>query len=1356
MPFSKSRLRHTLPVFLFLIIVGGFSTWGILWQADRTLRADLLNQTPAIAKTINLDHVRSLTGTAADLDTIPYQELKESLASLRTEIPQCRFLYLLGRKANKQVVFLVDSEPANSKDYSPPGEVCEGETAHPSPSFTAKLTSVDGPFSDKWGTWISATVPLIDPDNGAVLAVLGMDIDAGVWKQALGAKAVLPVGTILLLLLAAAVIFTLTRRRFSPRISLASFGVLAVGLLITAIVTFHEKSKADNDAMRKFEWICQEVQMQIEVSFKAHAQTLIGAAALFADADGISRNEWRQFFARLNISHNLPGVQGLGYAELVPSAKLAEVTEAIRAEGFSNYQIRPAGEREVYVVVRYFEPESTDGNYPVGYDILTSSARREAMDRARDEDNPVLSRKVIFGSNPALPAANRIAALMFAPVYHNGLPLDTVEHRRAAIQGWVYTPYRMTDLIPAILKNQQARLKANGIDFHIHDGNQISKDTLLFNSNAAKNHTQANPAAITRLIPVDFGTQRWTLCFTQSPEAGNQADYTYTWMAGVIWTIISLLLFGLTISLMGTQDRAQRMANGLTAELRESEEQHRLLLKHLPVGVVVHAMDSSIIFANETASTLLGLSLEQMQGKVAMDPVWRFVHEDGRPLAIADYPVTRVIATGQPLEHLILGIDQPNHVRVWLLANAFPQFAADGKLRQVEVVFTDITARKEQEEQARQLIDEMAKSREVLLSVIEDEKESAEQLRKLSRIVEQAPISIVITDIKGVIEYVNPTFCATTGYTAAEAIGQNPRILKSGQTPLDVYIDMWQTLLRGDVWQGEFKNKTKSGNIYDEQAVIAPVTDETGKTTHYAALKQDITDEKAKETALRESEQRFRELFDQVSDAILVVEADTGRIIQANQVACATYGHTVAGLLAMCIADITAEAEQTLEGQEAAQRGLDQMINVPHRLHRKSDGTVFPVEINVRAFRRAGRMIMVEVIRDITEQVKAREQLLRFNVELEEKVTLRTEELALRNNEIEALLASIPDLVMRLRQDGTVLELQPAKGATPLATLIQQLNQQDTNKLLDPLVKAVLPIGHRALTEKDVVTAEAEITLGSASVMTELRIAPIGSAEVVVFARDITERKKLEAAMASTLEKQRQVSDMKSRFITVTSHEFRTPMAAAMASADLLHHHHDRLAPAKREELFTRINISLHRMTEMLDDVLLLNRIDADRLKVRLAPVELRNFAQVVIDEIRLADHDAHSFELHATGDATHFVTDADLLHHIISNLLSNAARYSPPGTAITTRLTAEDGRVLITVADHGIGVPAADRERIFESFERGSNVGTIKGTGLGLDIVKRMTTMLNGTVKLESPADGGSHFIVELPRVEMPATEPS
>ena len=136
--------------------------------------------------------------------------------------------------------------------------------------------------------------------------------------------------------------------------------------------------------------------------------------------------------------------------------------------------------------------------------------------------------------------------------------------------------------------------------------------------------------------------------------------------------------------------------------LRASEEQHRLLLRYLPVGVVVYTPDTAVVLGNEAATRLLGLSAEQMQGKVAGDPAWRFVREDGDPTSVAEHPVSRVVATGQPVQNLVLGIDHsPSGNRVWLLVNAFPQFDAARQLRRVVVTFIDLTARKQAEEDLR-------------------------------------------------------------------------------------------------------------------------------------------------------------------------------------------------------------------------------------------------------------------------------------------------------------------------------------------------------------------------------------------------------------------------------------------------------------------------------------------------------------------------------------------------------------------------------------------------------------------------------------------------------------------------------
>ncbi len=760
------------------------------------------------------------------------------------------------------------------------------------------------------------------------------------------------------------------------------------------------------------------------------------------------------------------------------------------------------------------------------------------------------------------------------------------------------------------------------------------------------------------------------------------------------------------------------------------------------------------------------------------------------------------------------------------------------------------------------------------------------KLRQLSRAVEQAPLSILITDPWGVIEYANPHCFTATGYTEAEVLGQDMRMFKSGQTPPETYADMWQALHCEEVWRGVFSNRKKNGEIYHERAVIAPITDDAGKVTHYVALKEDITqrmimeaalqdsqklyrlitdntsdviwmydpvaarftycspavvklrgytpeevlaqrmdevltpesdaylarvlpvrlarfaagDHSAvkqidqvdqvhrdgsivtteiattllsdadgrvtqilgvtrditarvrSEEALRESEEQFREVFDLGTDAILVHELESGRIVMANQAASQSYGYAVEHLLTLRPEDLSDEPEATKATHRQIMASEGTAWFVPCRLHRRADGTIFPVEISMRIFRRRGQLLAVAALRDITLQQQARAKLERFNEELEQKVVLRTEEIALRNREIEALLKSIPDLVLRMKRDGTVINFQPAKGSTPLSALVPAPGDWHGTGLPESLLKTAADTGASALAGGATTVTEGELHLATGPLTAEFRASPIGREEYVVFVRDITDRKQLEAETSAMLEKEREVSEMKTRFISVASHEFRTPITAAMVTAELLASHHEHITPTKRQEMHDRIHSSLYRLTEMLDDVLTLSRMDANRTAVRLKPIDLSAFMQGLVTEAKLADREAHACELHLAGDTAHFVTDVDLLRPILSNLLSNAMRYSPAGTVVTARIEAEPSRVTMVVEDQGIGVPEEDRARIFEAFERGSNIGNIKGTGLGLSIVKRMTLLLGGTIEVASPEGGGTRFILIFPRTGAPA----
>jgi PAS domain S-box-containing protein len=178
----------------------------------------------------------------------------------------------------------------------------------------------------------------------------------------------------------------------------------------------------------------------------------------------------------------------------------------------------------------------------------------------------------------------------------------------------------------------------------------------------------------------------------------------------------------------------------------------------------------------------------------------------------------------------------------------------------------------------------MISNKPVLLSAIRDisERTSREaELRKLSVAVEQSPVSVVITDLKGNIEYVNPKFIQVTGYALHETIGQNPRILKSGVQPTEVYKELWEAITSGREWQGEFHNKKKNGELYWELATISPIRNTAGEITHFIAVKEDITERKKADAALTQAHAELNQIIESSGDGICVVGLDAN-VIRAN------------------------------------------------------------------------------------------------------------------------------------------------------------------------------------------------------------------------------------------------------------------------------------------------------------------------------------------------------------------------------------------------------------------------------------------------------------------------------------------
>lgn len=270
-----------------------------------------------------------------------------------------------------------------------------------------------------------------------------------------------------------------------------------------------------------------------------------------------------------------------------------------------------------------------------------------------------------------------------------------------------------------------------------------------------------------------------------------------------------------------------------------------------------------------------------------------------------------------------------------------------------------------------------------------------------------------------------------------------------------------------------------------------------------------------------------------------------------------------------------------------------------------------------------------------------------------------------------------------------------------------------------------------------------------------------GRPATLSFLSDISHRKKAEAEILESLERQKELNLLKSRFVSMTSHEFRTPLAAILSSAELLRHYSARLPESERLELLTTIERAVGRMTAMLDDVLLLGKAEAEKLEFSPQAVDLPALCKAVISEARslCKDERAPTLELcwqDGEPDSLHLQLDEKLLRKVLGNLLANAIKYSPNGGTVTLTVARESDHLVLCVQDQGMGMPKADLARLFESFYRASNVGNISGTGLGLAIVKQAVNVHQGEIAVESELGQGTTFTVRLPYMPVDATMPT
>jgi len=367
-----------------------------------------------------------------------------------------------------------------------------------------------------------------------------------------------------------------------------------------------------------------------------------------------------------------------------------------------------------------------------------------------------------------------------------------------------------------------------------------------------------------------------------------------------------------------------------------------------------------------------------------------------------------------------------------------------------------------------------------------------------------------------------------------------------------------------------------------------------------------------------------------------------------------------------------------------------------------------------------------------------------------------SQELQEQRDQLETLLQSMSDAVIATDAHGNITFMNPAvetltgwqqieatgKAVDEVFKIVDEVTEAPANNPVEQVLQAEQSIHFSDFTAL-VVRAGGQVPiLGSAS---PLKRATGEMSGVVLVFRDMRDRRQAEL-LTQALEKERELNQLKSQFVSIVSHEFRNPLAVVRTAVELLEKGHD-LPETKKNSYIQRVKSSVRSMNDLMEDVLLMGQLEPNRVACNPTLLNLEQFCRNLVEEFSIVEGSSHTLIFNCQASYTEVWMDERILRYILSNLLSNAIKYSPSGTTVQLNLNVVplENVIIFQIRDQGIGIPEADQPRLFDSFFRASNVKSIQGTGLGLAIVKRCVEANRGEIQVSSQVGLGTTITVKL-----------
>lgn len=530
---------------------------------------------------------------------------------------------------------------------------------------------------------------------------------------------------------------------------------------------------------------------------------------------------------------------------------------------------------------------------------------------------------------------------------------------------------------------------------------------------------------------------------------------------------------------------------------------------------------------------------------------------------------------------------------------------------------------------------------------------------------------------------------------------------------------------------------------------------------------------------------RLKAIIETAVDGIITID-ERGRIELANPATCQIFGYDAAEMQGQNINMLMPSPyHENHDGyiHNYRETGVRKIIGIGREVQgKKKDGTIFPFWLSISEVKLENKRLFTGIVHDLTEQKKAEYDLMLMNKNLEGLVSERTDKLS--------------DVVNKLLSTNQQLQHEIAeRKAAEQASLISKDELKRTQGLLQQIVNNY-PDGSISVVDRDFkfifTGGEAHTILGTdPKELLGKRLFPLVSNEtwdaiqvclekvfegdilhdfemaemvqgyqfaidafplkdengvisrIAVFTRNISDLKKIEDELRAALTKERELGELKSRFVSMASHEFRTPLSTILSSASLSVQYPQTEQQDKREKHFQKIKSAVTTLTGILNDFLSLSRLEEGKVELHYEDVDFGIFCLEIAEEMNpILKQGQHIFVRHP-NNAVVLTMDKKLLKMVLSNLFTNASKYSDEGAEIHCVLRKEGKLLKIDIIDQGIGIPEEDKIHLFDRFFRASNAINIKGTGLGLNIVKRYVELMGGTISFKSTVGKGSTFTV-------------